>query len=350
MTTEKQKPHRFSRKTKRTFLLGTAFLFLSCFLLTATWVHHFLQPGTTAEDQHIFVVREGETLKQVANGLEKIGLISNRTLFRLTGRFMGYDNQIKTGEYGFNGAMTPIEILERLKKGQIRTHNATIPEGFNLNQIAELLDRKGIVSQKAFMKLAKNSALTTHLGFSGGTLEGYLYPDTYRFQRDETPDKVIAIMVKRFRDVVSPLGPQIKNSEMTLKQVITLASIVEKETGCPEERPIIARVFLNRLKKNMRLQSDPTVIYGIKDFNGNLTKRDLKTKTPYNTYAIKGLPPGPIANPGLASIRAVLNPAESNFYYFVSKNNGTHYFSETLNEHNRAVRRFQKKMRPKNKG
>ena len=129
---------------------------------------------------------------------------------------------------------------------------------------------------------------------------------------------------------------------MTLEQVITLASMVEKETGAPEERPIIARVFLNRLNRNMRLESDPTVIYGITDFNGNITKKDLKARTPYNTYVIKGLPPGPIANPGLAAIKAVLNPAEGDYYYFVSKNNGTHHFSKTLREHNRAVRRFQK--------
>ncbi len=154
-------------------------------------------------------------------------------------------------------------------------------------------------------------------------------------------------MVKHFRNVVSPLGDRIKDSGMTLKQVITLASIVEKETGAPEERPIIARVFLNRLNKNMRLESDPTVIYGIDNFNGNLTRKDLRTKTPYNTYVIKGLPPGPIANPGLAAINAVLNPSEDDYYYFVSKNNGTHYFSKTLKEHNRAVRRFQKNKRRK---
>ncbi len=149
-------------------------------------------------------------------------------------------------------------------------------------------------------------------------------------------------MVERFRNIVTPFETQLRDSGMTIEQVITLASMVEKETGSPEERPVIARVFLNRLDKNMRLESDPTVIYGISNFNGNLTKKDLKDKTPYNTYWIRGLPPGPIANPGLAAITAVLNPAKGNYYYFVSKNNGTHYFSETLEEHNRAVRRFQK--------
>ena len=349
MTTEEQKPRRFSWKTKRTLMFAAAFLLLSCLLLTAAWVHHSLQPAEEVGETRVIVVREGATLKQVAADLKNAGIIRNSALFRLAGRLMGYDNQIKAGEYGFNGAMMPLKMLEILKKGQILTHSVTLPEGFNLDQIAELLDRNGLVNKEAFMEQAEDRALATRLGFSGNTLEGYLYPDTYRFRRNETPEKVIDVMVKRFRDMVSPLDSQIKDSEMTLTQIITLASMVEKETGCPQERPMIARVFLNRLKKNMRLESDPTVIYGIEDFNGNLTKIDLKTKTPYNTYVIKGLSPGPIANPGIASIRAVLNPAEGNYYYFVSKNNGTHYFSETLNEHNRAVRRFQK-MKPKNQG
>ncbi len=342
------KPPKSSRKAKQT-LLVTAFLFLSCLLLIAAWGYQTFQPVNKVGKNQYFVVREGATLKQVALDLKKTGIIRSAPLFRLAGRLKDYDNRIKTGEYQLNSDMPPLVILEILEKGQIFTHSVTIPEGFNLEQIAELLNEKGLVNKKAFMEQAKDETLAKRLGFSGGTLEGYLYPDTYRFRRDETPERVIGVMVKRFRNIVSPLDPQIKDSGMTLKQVITLASIVEKETGCPEERPMIARVFLNRLKKNMRLDSDPTVIYGIKDFNGNLTKKDLKTKTPYNTYVIKGLPPGPIANPGLASIQAVLNPAESNYYYFVSKNNGAHYFSETLNEHNRAVRRFQK-VRPKNRG
>ncbi len=340
---------KFSREAKRTLLLGTAFLFLSCLLLIAAWGYQASQPVNHVGKNQYFVVRDGATLNQVALDLKKAGIIRNSAFFRLAGRLKSYDNRIKTGEYQLNGAMPPLVILEILKKGQIFTHSVTIPEGFNLEQIAELLNQKGLADKKAFMEQANDETLAAHLGFSGSTLEGYLYPDTYRFRRNEPPDKVISVMVKRFRDIVSPLARQIKESGMTLKQIITLASIVEKETGCPEERPIIARVFLNRLKKNMRLDSDPTVIYGIKDFDGNLTKKDLKTKTLYNTYVIKGLPPGPIANPGLASISAVLNPAKGNYYYFVSKNNGAHYFSETLSEHNRAVRRFQK-IGPKSKG
>jgi UPF0755 protein len=322
--------------------LGVAFCFLLSFLLTAVWVHHALQPVNKKGENQNFVVEEGATLKQVAVDLENADIIRSNTLFRLAGRLMGHDHHIKTGEYRLNGAMPPLQILETLKEGRIITHSITIPEGFNLEQIADLLEQKGLSNKASFLEQARDGSLIARLGLSGDTLEGYLYPDTYRFQRNVTAGKIIDVMVKRFRDIITPLEARINDSGMTLEQVITLASIVEKETGCPEERPMISRVFLNRLEKNMRLESDPTVIYGISNFNGNLTKRDLKTKTPYNTYIIRGLPPGPIASPGLAAISAVLNPVEGNYYYFVSKNNGTHYFSKTLKEHNRAVRKFQK--------
>jgi UPF0755 protein len=347
MTNEAHKPPGFSGKKMRTVLLGAACFFLLSFLLIAVWVHHALQPVNEKGENKNFVVVEGATLKQVAVGLENADIIRSNTLFRLAGRFMGYDHHIKTGEYRLNGAMPPLKILETLKEGRIITHPITIPEGFNLDQIAHLLEQKGLSNKASFLEHAKDRSLMAQLDLSGDTLEGYLYPDTYRFQRNVTAGRIIDVMVKRFRDIVTPLDARIKDSGMTLKQAITLASIVEKETGRPEERPMIARVFLNRLQKNMRLESDPTVIYGISDFNGNLTKRDLKTKTPYNTYIIRGLPPGPIANPGLAAISAVLNPEEGNYYYFVSKNNGTHYFSKTLKEHNRAVRRFQKNRQKK---
>jgi UPF0755 protein len=347
MTNEAHKPPGFSGKKMRTVLLGAAFGFLLFFLLSAVWVHHALRPVNEKGQNQNFVVEEGATLKQVAVDLENADIIRSSTLFRLASRLMEYDHHIKTGEYRLNGAIPPLKILEILKEGRIITHPITIPEGFNLDQIAHLLEQKGLSNKASFLEQAEDRTLIARLGLSGDTLEGYLYPDTYRFRRNVTAGRVIDVMVKRFRDIVTPLEARIKDSGMTLKQVVILASIVEKETGRPEERPMIARVFLNRLQKNMRLESDPTVIYGINNFNGNLTKRDLKTKTSYNTYIIRGLPPGPIANPGLAAISAVLNPAEGNYYYFVSKNNGTHYFSETLKEHNRAVRRFQKNRQKK---
>jgi len=345
MSAESIKTIWFLVKKGRIILLGTALMLLLFFLLTAAMVHHALQPLNNKGENQTFEVKEGSTLNQIAVDLEKAHIIPNSTVFRLSGRFMGYDQRIKTGEYRLNSAMPPLKILEILEKGRTITYSITIPEGFNLNQIADLLEQKGLTRKTTFLEQAEDRSLVESLDFSGETLEGYLYPDTYRFGRNEKAGKIISVMVKRFRDIVTPFEEKIKDSGMTLRQVITLASIVEKETGQPEERPMIARVFLNRLNKNMRLESDPTVIYGISNFDGNLTKRDLKTKTPYNTYVIGGLPPGPIANPGLAAIKAVLNPADGRYYYFVSKNDGTHYFSETLREHNRAVKRFQKNRR-----
>ncbi len=342
MTNNTQTPSGISSRKPRFALWGAIFSVLFCLLLIALWVHHALQPVNAKGENCNFVVDGGASLNRVAADLEKAQIIRSSTLFRLAGRFMGYDHHIKTGEYRLSAAMSPLKILETLKDGRIITHSITIPEGFNLHQIAELMEQKGFSDKASFKSQVRDASLTAQLDLSGDTLEGYLYPDTYRFRRNEASRKIIDVMVKRFREMVSPMEARIKDSGMTLHQVITLASIVEKETGSPEERPMIASVFLNRLKKNMRLESDPTVIYGINNFNGNLTKKDLKTETPYNTYIIKGLPPGPIANPGLASIEAVLSPAISDYYFFVSKNNGTHYFSKTLKEHNRAVRRFQK--------
>jgi UPF0755 protein len=173
-------------------------------------------------------------------------------------------------------------------------------------------------------------------------LEGYLFPDTYQFGRGISPSLIIDAMVKRFWQMVGPLTDRAKETGMTMQEIVTLASIVEKETGQPSERPLIASVFLNRLKSGMRLESDPTVIYGLENFDGNLRKKDLVQRSPYNTYVIHGLTPGPICNPGLESIKAVIFPAKTDYLYFVSKNDGSHHFSRTLSEHNQAVERYQK--------
>ena len=239
--------------------------------------------------------------------------------------------------------MPPLEILAKLTRGDILTHPVTIPEGLTREQIAELLSGKGLGNRERFMKLTEDPVLVNKYGIQGETLEGYLYPDTYQFARGLSARSVIETMVNRFWQLVGPLKKRAKEVNMPIGEVVILASIVEKETGRSGERPIIASVFLNRLKRRMRLDSDPTVIYGLKNFNGNLTRKDLAKPTPYNTYLIRGLPPGPIANPGIASIKAVLYPAGTDFLYFVSKNDGSHYFSKTLAEHNEAVWKYQKR-------
>jgi UPF0755 protein len=222
-------------------------------------------------------------------------------------------------------------------------HPVTIPEGFTRDQIADVLAAKGLADKKRFLELTEDKALLRQYGISGPSLEGYLFPDTYHFSRGTPTLAVLDTMVKRFRQAVAPFMEKTQGTGMKFEDVVTLASIVEKETGRPEERPLIASVFLNRLRLGMRLESDPTVIYGMENFDGDLKKKDLTEKTPYNTYIIYGLTPGPIANPGLESIKAVIDPARTDYLYFVSRNDGSHHFSRTLAEHNRAVGIYQKK-------
>lgn len=240
--------------------------------------------------------------------------------------------------------MSPQQILETLAHGQTVVHKVVVAEGATLVRIGELLEHAGLMSKQAFMRAATNPDVAAALGLQGPTLEGYLFPETYHFSKGIPPGGVINKMVAQFRSVFSPAwAERARAMGLSMHQVVTLASIVEKETADPRERPLIAAVFLNRLKRNMRLESDPTVIYGLQSFDGNLTEKDLRTPTPYNTYRIKGLPPGPICNPGKGAIEAVLFPADESYLYFVSKNDGTHHFSRTLAEHNRMVRRYQLK-------
>ena len=257
-------------------------------------------------------------------------------------RLKGYDKQLKAGEYALAPSMPPIEILEKLVKGEVKLYKLTVPEGLSIHQIADIVAQEGFAKRAAFIQRATDADFARRHGIPAETFEGYLYPETYYFPKRVTTDTIISTMVKRFRLVFKPEWKERgKALGFSLHQVVTLASIIEKETGAPFERPLISSVFHNRLKKKMRLESDPTVIYGLKDFDGNLNRKHLETVTPYNTYKIKALPPGPIANPGSASLEAALYPADTKYIYFVSKKNRTHQFSTNLIDHNQAVRKYQ---------
>lgn len=323
--------------------LGLGFL-VGAFLVIG-FGFFLVSPAEKEGEDQLVLLREGLSLKEVAGELGRRKIVANRTLFMLWARIMGYSNQIKAGEYRLSAAMAPLKIMEKLTTGAIITHPVTIPEGLTRLQIAQILEEKALVDKDQFLSLTNDPDLLKRYGIPGPNMEGYIYPDTYNFARGVSAAKVIKTMVKHFWHVVDPLKGRAAEVGMEMADVIVLASIVEKETGLPAERPTIASVFLNRLKRKMRLESDPTVIYGIPEFNGNLKKKDLSQRTPYNTYVIRGLPPGPIANPGLDAIKAVLYPAETDYLYFVSKNNGSHQFSKTLSEHNRAVRIYQKNRR-----
>ena len=305
----------------------------------------FIRPAENSGEYRIIMVQEGMSLRETADRLEENEIITNKTLFMLWARLMGYSRKIKAGEYRLSSSMAPIRIMEVLTRGIIITHPVTIPEGFSIKQIASLLEEKKLADAQEFLSVVYDEVIIKRYGISSPSLEGYLYPDTYQFGKGLSANSIVDAMIKRFKAVIEPLKARIDESGMSMEEVLTLASIVEKETGNADERPLIASVFLNRLKKGMRLESDPTVIYGINNFSGNIKKKHLSEHTIYNTYVFKGLPAGPIANPGLESIRAVLFPAETDFLYFVSKNDGTHHFSKTLREHNRAVLMYQKRRR-----
>ncbi|MBN2418587.1 MAG: endolytic transglycosylase MltG [Deltaproteobacteria bacterium] len=304
---------------------------------------YYTSPVLEKGENRTIVIREGMHLKEISGMIESEGLIKNSTVFILLAKIKGSSRRIKAGEYVLNPAMTPGRIMDIMTRGKVISHTVTIPEGFSIEQIADVLADSGIIEREKFLVYAMGQGVEHIYSVNGPGLEGYLYPDTYQFARGVSASAIIDTMINRFRDVTVQYEQKIAESGMTLHEVVTLASIVEKETGRASERPLIASVFLNRIKKRMRLESDPTVIYGIRDFSGNLKKRDLSTHTPYNTYVIRGLPPGPIANPGIDSIKAVLYPAKTNYLYFVSKNDGSHHFSSTLKEHNRAVYTYQKK-------
>ncbi len=299
----------------------------------------------TAPSIQIVDIPDGSTFRQVAALLERERLIPSRLGFLLLGRLTLADRRILPGEYALHGGMAPREILAKLLAGQVVLHPVTIPEGFTVAQIAALLEERGLTNAKEFLALAQDREfILSALQLDVPNLEGYLFPDTYHFSRHARAKEMITTVMDRFWQTFTPeWRVRAQDIRMTVHQVLTLASVIEKETGADGERELIASVFHNRLLKRIPLQSDPTVIYGMTSFDGNLRRRDLEKTTPYNTYRVAGLPPGPIANPGAHSIRATLYPASTTYLYFVSKNNGTHQFSSTLTEHNLAVDRYQRR-------
>ena len=333
--------------SKRAFIFTLALLIIILFSFMALYYAYFLiSPAGTDKNETIFIVKKGTGLRTVANELQRKGLIKSKNLFIVCAILKGGSKDIKAGEYSLTQSMSPVSIFSILSTGAVKTYTVTIPEGLTTHQIADLLAKKNLVNTHEFISLVRDKTLAAFYHIDGTSLEGYLFPDTYVISRDTTAQELIDLMITRFRKIFSSL---IKDTQATPggllpeKDIVTLSSIVEKEGGRAKEKPIIASVFLNRLKKKMRLESDPTVIYGLNNFDGNLKKKDLRTPGPYNTYLNYGLPPGPIANPGRDSLMAVIKPAKTDYLYFVAKNDGSHHFSASLSEHNKAVYRYQKR-------
>jgi len=328
---------------RMTFLRLAALLLLAMIGAAASVAWVAVSPGPPLPRAGASVViHEGDGVAEIARRLEAAGLVRSALLLRVQARVTGLDRTIQPGRYRFETASTTNDILRRLAAG-VAPIEVTIPEGYTVREIAKLVAERGLASTDTLLCLADDPEFLLAAGVLGPQLEGYLFPDTYRFAPGTDAGEVLATMVRRFHDRFDADRHRRTSARgLTVNQVLTLASIIEKETGKPEERPLIAAVFANRLRIGMPLQSDPTVIYGLPAFDGDLTRADLQYPSPYNTYVVGGLPPGPIANPGLAAIDAALAPADSSALYFVSRNDGSHAFSSTLAEHNRAVHRFQR--------
>jgi UPF0755 protein len=322
-------------------LLGAATL-AGCAALGGTlgWL---LRPASPLPREVVFEVPRGALLGPVARDLERAGVIKNARAFELFARVTRRGNSLRAGEYALSPSLPADAVLERLASGAVRTHRVVLPEGLTMHEVAERLAAAGLVAATDFLAVTNDPTVAVVLGVDGTTLEGYLFPETYELSKGLAPREIVRLMVEQFLRIWRRIEPVAAERGLSMREVVVLASLVEKETGAPEERPLVAAVFLNRLRRGMRLETDPAVIYGIADFDGNLRRVHLDDeRNPYNTYRFSGLPPGPIANPGEASLRAVLEPADVDYLYFVARKDGTHHFSRSYGEHVRAVQRYQR--------
>jgi len=293
-------------------------------------------------------IARGDNLRSVSRELENKGVIFNKEIFIITGRLLGYQDEIIAGEYHFKNGLTNIDVLKEITdKERYKSVTITIPEGLNIRQIAHLLSRLHGLDSARFVREANNDSLIALLGIKADNLEGYLFPDTYNFifnTKDNPEREIVFTMAAQFRrKLTGEMKKEMERKKLILKDLITMASIIEGETRYEPEKKIIAGVYYNRLKKKMKLEADPTVQYALPGgWKNVLSYNDLKIKSPYNTYLNQGLPPGPINNPGLDAIKAALEPDNNKYLYFVAKGDGTHRFAETYEQHKKNIQEYKK--------
>jgi UPF0755 protein len=311
-------------------------------LLLLGWylVCTFIPPGRGATVRDVSFPA-GSGIRKLAAELKRDGVIRSEWHFMLLARLRGEAHRLKAGDYRFTDAMTPGYILRKLAAGDVDFRRFALPEGYSVYQAAEMLEQKGYFKRKAFLAVCRDADLLERLGIRAASVEGYLFPATYNLARNGTEEQLITQMVGRFRKAYADVTKEGQGlGRLSPDEIVTLASIIEKEAVFGDEKPLISSVFYNRLRLGMPLQSDPTAVYGVRAFSGKVTKADIGRHSPYNTYLVRGLPPGPIGNPGADALRAALHPARSDYLYFVARQDGTHYFSRSLEEHNRAVVRY----------
>ena len=313
------------------------FLFLAA-LIAVIWLGFSLYRPYGPESEKFVQLHSGRSVKHIAEDLQKAGIIRSSSAF-LFWHYTRGNRSLKAGEYAFDHPATALEVYDRLARGDVYFHEVVIPEGFNMFEVARAIEAAGLGDSSLFLKVAReNTVLIADIAPHAPSLEGYLFPDTYRFMRTQSMTEIVAAMVKRFRQEARAIG-----LTEEIPKVVILASIVEKETAVAQERPLVAGVFINRLDQNMLLGTDPSVIYAALlagRYNGVIHQSDLHYESPYNTYMHAGLPPGPIANPGRASLLAALHPADTGYLYFVSDNHGRHRFASTMEEHNQNVQAY----------
>jgi UPF0755 protein len=332
--------------------LALSFIFLVVFLIgvpvfvgTLTWVR-MTDPYKGYNDPELFVqIPQGVGTKEIGRALVDAGIVKDTWTFRGALYWTGASRSLKAGEYRFDRPLTAVQVVERLVRGDVYVRRLTFPEGLTIVEMSKLYESHGFGRASEFVDAARNVEAIKDLDPQATDLEGYLYPETYALPHGASASALVSMMVARFRAVFDEsLQQRAQAQGMSVREVVTLASLVEKETARADERPIVAAVYRNRVKIGMGMQADPTVVYALEKagrWDGNIRKNDLALDSPYNTYKHAGLPPGPIASPGKPSLEAALEPADVPFLYFVSRNDGSHVFARTLDEHNRNVQRYQ---------
>jgi UPF0755 protein len=300
-----------------------------------------------AEEEQFVQIPPGASTRDIGRRLIEAGVVRDQIAFRAATWWSGRARKLQAGEYRFDHPLSAIEVIDTIARGEDYARRLTFPEGLTIREMAKIWESQGFGPAAQFIEASRQRELITDLDPAAADLEGYLFPDTYPLPRGTAAPKLVAMMVERFRATYTPeLRAAAAAQDLTTRQLVTLASLVEKETGAGMERPLVAAVYRNRMKIGMGMQADPTVIYALERagrYDGNIRRDDLAIDSPYNTYKYAGLPPGPIASPGRASLDAAAAPADVPYLYFVSRNDGSHVFAKTLAEHNRNVARFQKR-------
>ena len=317
------------------------FLLLVPLVSYLTLLHYADRPLGESPVPHTIEIPKGTSFNRIVDILDEAGLVKHRLFFYLLAFSQHAAGHIRAGEYELASSMTPLAIIKKMVSGEIKAYRITFPEDLTVKEFAARLASHKLVDEKNFMRLAVDHDFLATLGIEGLSLEGFLFPDTYQLDRSMETMEIIRIMVSQFRKKITPeMLNRARELGFTLTDFITFASIIGKESGDKEEKPLISAVFHNRLKKGMKLQSDPTAVYDLLTTSGIVTKRDLQNTSIYNTYHISGLPPGPIANPGIDSLHAALYPVAVNYLYFVSRKDGTHQFSANFTAHSDAISKY----------